>query len=230
MDDLYPDHESILHYIDWTAAKGFAGLELGSRSLHHFTETFDAKFASQIGESLESNSLELPQIMCGFVVHFVMTRSRKEATEMLDLVFDRVASTSCKVVGSSASEIPNILTIRNAVYPEAPPSRIQLSGRFSWADAWEGYIEALQLCVAVADSHGLRFALEARPREMVSTTDGLLRLFNEVGGSNFGALVDTAHLFVQREYLPLSLHKLGEKIFGVHLTDSDGLIEHHWVP
>jgi sugar phosphate isomerase/epimerase len=230
LDDLYPDRQSILHYIAWAAANGFSGIELGSRSLRHFTQTFDAKFARQVSETITTSSIEVAQLMCGFIVRSVMTSSRKDATEMLDSLFDRATLMSCKVVASSASVIPNISTIPNAIYPEAPPSRIHLSSGFSWAGTWEDYIDALKFCVTSAESHGLKFALEARPREMVSTTDGLLSLFKEVGSSNLGALVDTAHLFVHREYIPLSLHKLGKKIFAVHLTDSDGLIEHHWAP
>jgi D-psicose/D-tagatose/L-ribulose 3-epimerase len=56
----------------------------------------------------------------------------------------------------------------------------------------------------------------------------MLRLINEVDRKNLGALLDTAHLFVQKEILPLAVQKLQGRIFGLHMADNDGLFEYHW--
>jgi sugar phosphate isomerase/epimerase len=230
LDEFYPDHEPIFRHIEWCEKRAFSGIELGSKSLGHFTHTFDDRFVREVSESLTSHSVQPAQFSSTFVLRYVVNSSRKGASETLNLIFDRIARMSCKVVAIGASEVPGTSPTYNSAFPEGPPSRIQVSEGFSWVSAWEKYLSALSLCVDLAEDYGLKLALEPRPREMMSSTDSLLNLFRDIHSSNLGALVDTANLFVQREYIPLSLHKLGDKIFAVHLTDSDGLIEHHWAP
>ena len=230
LNDSYPDSRTILDCVKWSARSGFDGIELGSRSFRHFVKTYSDDFAKEVRRATAEESFEVSQLTCSFLVRSTIERSTKEAKEMLDLIFDKAAKMSCRVLSASSTEVPGALVVPNSVYPEAQGARISLPGHFSWAEAWSRYTDAIGLIVEAAERYGLKFALEARPREMISTTDGLLNLLQAVGSDSFGALVDTAHLFVEQEYIPLSLHKLGKKVFAAHLTDSDGVIEHHWVP
>ena len=43
-------------------------------------------------------------------------------------------------------------------------------------------------------------------------------------------LFDTAHHFAIKELLPISIWKLGKSIFGVHMSDNDGVLDYHWSP
>jgi sugar phosphate isomerase/epimerase len=66
--------------------------------------------------------------------------------------------------------------------------------------------------------------------EIISNTDGLLRLMEAVDSDNFGAVLDTGHLHAQKEILPLSVEKLGSRIRYVHASDNDGQTNQHLVP
>jgi sugar phosphate isomerase/epimerase len=48
-----------------------------------------------------------------------------------------------------------------------------------------------------------------------------------VGDENFGAVLDTGHQHAQKEILPLSVEKLGSRIFYLHVSDNDGLVNEH---
>ena len=52
-------------------------------------------------------------------------------------------------------------------------------------------------------------------------------MMDAVGDENFGAVLDTAHLNAQKEILPLSVEKLGKRIFYVHAADNDGCVNEH---
>ncbi|MEZ8221895.1 Xylose isomerase-like TIM barrel, partial [Candidatus Fervidibacteria bacterium JGI MDM2 JNZ-1-D12] len=58
-------------------------------------------------------------------------------------------------------------------------------------------------------------------------TDAALRLFDHVGHENLGFVLDTGHLHAQKEILPLSVEKLGKRIFYVHLSDNDSKTNEH---
>src|SRR5207245_8031765 len=83
---------------------------------------------------------------------------------------------------------------------------------FSWERTWATLVEATRSCAAIARDAGLRLCLEPRVGELVSNTDALLRLFNQVDDPTFGAVLDTGHLHAQKEILPLSVEKLGRRV------------------
>jgi sugar phosphate isomerase/epimerase len=107
---------------------------------------------------------------------------------------------------------------------------VRISTTFSWQHTWDTLVESVRACVALAEDAGLRLAMEPRVGEMVSNTDGLLRLAEHVGDERFGAVLDTGHLNAQKEMLPLSVEKLGSRIFYVHASDNDGRDNAHLAP
>jgi|YNPNPStandDraft_1061719.scaffolds.fasta_scaffold12281_3 sugar phosphate isomerase/epimerase len=105
--------------------------------------------------------------------------------------------------------------------------RVVVDPAFSWEEQWRVLVETFKFCAQEAQRAGLPFCLEPRVGEMISNTDALLRLMEHVGAANFGAVLDTAHQHAQKEILPLSVEKLGPRIFYLHVADNDGKINEH---
>lgn len=101
---------------------------------------------------------------------------------------------------------------------------------FSWQRTWDTLVETVRTCAAIAEDAGLRLCLEPRVGELVSNTDALLRLIEHVNSPIFGAVLDTGHLHAQKEILPLSVEKLGSRIFYVHASDNDSRDNEHLAP
>jgi sugar phosphate isomerase/epimerase len=57
---------------------------------------------------------------------------------------------------------------------------------------------------------------------MTPGTDSLLRLIDHVADDDLGVNLDIGWHALQREDIPWSIHKLGNRIFNVHLRDLDG--------
>jgi sugar phosphate isomerase/epimerase len=116
--------------------------------------------------------------------------------------------------------------VRHKPYGEVVEFKRQFDVRipdgFSWERTWMTLVDTMRTCAAVARGAGLRLCLEPRVGELVSNTDALLRLFDQVNDPAFGAVLDTGHLHAQKEILPLSVEKLGRRIFYVHVSDNDG--------
>lgn len=107
---------------------------------------------------------------------------------------------------------------------------VRIPAGFSWDQTWGSLVETLRVCAAIAHDAGLRLCLEPRVGEVVSNTDALLRLIDQVDSLILGAVLDCGHLHAQKEILPLSVEKLGSRIFYVHAADNDGRDNEHLAP
>lgn len=108
--------------------------------------------------------------------------------------------------------------------------RVRVPEGFSWRGFWRMLVDVMRSCSRIAAEHGLRFAIEPRVGETVSNSDAMLRLIDDVGMDNFGAVLDVGHLNAAKELIPLSIEKLGDRIFYVHASDNDGRDNYHWAP
>jgi len=105
--------------------------------------------------------------------------------------------------------------------------RVQVDPAFSWGEQWQVLVDTFQRCARMAREANLPFCLEPRVGEIISNTDALLRLMDQVAAPNFGAVLDTAHQHAQKEILPLSVEKLGARILYLHVADNDSKTNEH---
>jgi len=107
---------------------------------------------------------------------------------------------------------------------------VEIDPKFKWERQWDAMVETFSFMAREAQKAKLKFCVEPRVGEMLSSTDALLRMMDHVGDDNFGAVLDTAHLNAQKEILALSVEKLGKRIFFVHAADNDGRVNDHVAP
>jgi sugar phosphate isomerase/epimerase len=126
---------------------------------------------------------------------------------------------------------PPLEFVGDAPYKEAikfgKQFKVKIDPSFRWDDLWAAMVDSFRFCAERAKDAGLKFCLEPRVGELVSNTDAFLRLWEHVGSDNFGMVLDTGHQNAQKEILPLSVEKLGKRIFYVHVSDNDGRTNEH---
>jgi sugar phosphate isomerase/epimerase len=106
----------------------------------------------------------------------------------------------------------------------SPKFKMTLPDGFDFAAIWKNYVESLRIVAEMSAARGIKFALEGHAHVIVSGTDAMLRLFDQVENDALVVNFDTSWHFIQREYLPMSIMKLGRKIAHVHFRDADGLL------
>lgn len=105
-----------------------------------------------------------------------------------------------------------------------PKHHFDIPENFDANDQWERYIASLEQAVEICEEKGVRFALEGHANVICGSTDAMLRAFDRIPSASFGTNFDVAWQYMQREYPPMSVYKLRERIFHVHLRDTDGLL------
>lgn len=106
----------------------------------------------------------------------------------------------------------------------SPKLEMELPEPFDFAAIWDNYIDSLRIVAALAADSGIRLAIEGHTHVIVSGTDAMLRLFDHIENESLVVNLDTSWHFIQREYLPMSIHKLNRKVAHVHVRDADGLL------
>ena len=100
--------------------------------------------------------------------------------------------------------------------------RMTLPEDIVWQAVWTTYVESQHACTQIAEDNDLAFTVEGHAHVIVSGTDAMLRLFDAIPSPTIGVNFDTAWHLIQREYLPISIGKLGDRIRHVHVRDADG--------
>ncbi|HTU02701.1 MAG TPA: sugar phosphate isomerase/epimerase [Candidatus Sulfotelmatobacter sp.] len=155
---------------------------------------------------------------------------RFHALDLFKQAVEAATFFGCEMI-QTGSYAPPVEFVGEAPYKTAirygQQFRVKIDAGFAWGDVWSWLTDSIGACTDEANRASLLFCLEPRVGEIVSTTDGLLRLMDAVDADNFGAVLDTAHLHAQKEILPLSVEKLGSRIYAVHAADNDGQANQH---
>ena len=158
---------------------------------------------------------------------------RIHALDLFKLGVETASFFGCEMV-QTISATPPLAFVGDAPYKEAlafgQRYQVKVDPAFSWDALWGWLTDSMGACADEADRASLKLCLEPRVGEIISNTDALLRLMEAVDSDNFGAVLDTGHLNAQKEILPLSVEKLGSRIYYVHASDNDGQTNQHLAP
>jgi len=157
-------------------------------------------------------------------------QKREEAMHLFDLAIEIARFFDCETIQLDSFS-PPLEFVREAPYKDminfGLKLQVKVDPNFSWNELWEVVVGTFKVANQKAKDAGLKLCLEPRVGEIISNTDSILRLMDYVNDDNFGAVFDTGHLNAQKEILPLSVEKLGKRIFYLHVSDNDGKTNEH---
>ena len=212
------------------AELGFSGLQLetyDSDQIGLYTKATIAK----IRDLYESLGLESSQ----FVAHSVKNRinSLSGSEQDVGLIELKMLTEICRDLGIiDTITIPTspprqMVTKSHEVYPGAVDVALAVPDGWTWDRIWKEHIAVLRRCLDIVGEAGFRMAIEPVPYGLINHTDTFLRVAEELKSDRVGMNLDTGHIFVQRESLPVTIEKLGPRLFGTHISDNDGVVGDH---
>jgi len=219
---------------------GFKGVELGIRVPEDLTEYYTPATIKQLRDTCKSYNLEIPAFgVYTSAVEKLSSMVAVEREEAFD-VFKRSVLVA-KELGAFAVNlvtnwpygikaphdyppayfnpwVPRSQTVQSKLYMELPDIDYSL--------LWDTYLDTMRACVAFVEEHGIDLYIEGHGLVIIGTTDGILRMLDQIKSDSLGVNFETAWHLIMREYLPRSIKKLGKKIKYLHLRDGDGVWNH----
>lgn len=92
------------------------------------------------------------------------------------------------------------------------------------------FIGCIRKLADVCESMDHRLAFEPHPHRYMKNADSMLRILEHVGSDRVGMNIDPSHLFPMGEMPDQVVYRMRGHIFGVHVSDNDGLTNAHWRP
>jgi sugar phosphate isomerase/epimerase len=224
-----PSIENIFKALKEMAEMGFEYVELEGVREENLKEVYQNR--EKIKDHCRALGVKIVNF-CPIIPDIVSLNEekRKKAKDLYMRGIELAKYFDCETI-QTGSYTPPLEFIGEVPYKESisygKQYRVKIDPNFNWDVLWDILVDSFRFASETAKSAGLKFCLEPRVGEIISNTDALLRLMDHVKSDNFGAVLDTGHQNAQKEILPLSVEKLGSKIYYLHVSDNDGRINDH---
>jgi sugar phosphate isomerase/epimerase len=231
--------------IDTIAQLGFEGVELILHSLDDLENYYTAKRIRELRDRMSSSGLTLSEfaLFNDVVIDLASLNEgkRKRALETFERgaeLAKELGTENLNMVSQWAEGLEGptpypphaIYTQIRGITQVNPKLSMRLPRGFDWKRVWATYVETIGKCLEICKAHELRLALEGHTHVILSGTDAFLHLIRELQSERLGVNLDTSWHFMQREYIPLSIYKLGDRIFHTHTRDGDGVLSYGLPP
>lgn len=220
--------------IDIIGDLGFDGIELivnAPRDLQDFWT--DARI-DRYRQKLASKKLRVSQFVMFQPVVEGLSSTRADEREQALENFDagcrigrKLDAPMVNIVAPWARDLHGPTGYLPRYYEVAEPApgqkfHIDIAAGFDWDEVWNNYLDTTKACLKLAKAQGLKFSIEHHTHCMVPEAASFLRLWDAIGDPDLGYNLDAGWTLLQREYPPLAIHKVGNKLMNLHLRDIDG--------
>lgn len=210
---------------------GFEGTEMiinAPQDIRNFWT--DAKIDS-IRKRLEANKLAIAQfVLFQPVVEGLTSLNADERNRNLDnfeagcRIGKKLGAPMINIVSPWAQELSSRDNGYLPRYYEASGNEkfhIDINPSFNWDAVWENYIEVTKQCLQRTKAHGLKFTIEHHTHTIIPDAISFLRLWDAIRDPDLGYNMDVGWTLLQREYPPVAIHKVGNKLMNLHMRDID---------
>lgn len=222
-----PPYESA---IDQIASLGLKGVELtiwSEEAMHYY----DAETVKELKKRITDKGLTLTGIFLGMSG----TASSQQASRDLFLeqfkkavdIGNRLGSPKMIICGPTPFEMQ---FPKEMGRPSMETFELDVPGGLDFDQNYADFIESIRRVAAVCETMDHRLAFEPHPHRYMKNADSMLRILEYVDSKRVGMNVDPSHLYPMGEMPDQVVRRMAGHIFGVHVSDNDGLTNAHWRP
>lgn len=216
---------------------GFEGLDLILLAREDIPGFWTDAKIGQIRKQLERNRLQVAQfVLFQPVVEGLTSTDPDERKRNLDHfeagcrigkkldapIINIVAPWAREVQRPGGGYLPRFYELPNAKPGEK--FRVEVAPGFDWDRLWSLYAETTKACLERVKAHGMKLSIEHHTHTMIPEAASFLRLWDAIRDPALGYNLDTGWTMAQREFPPVAIHKVKDRLMNVHARDIDGLM------
>lgn len=209
----YPLIESIKR----AAEMGYNGVEIWGGRCHAYWEDMDTKRITEVNDALKKYDMKVP--------NFIPAQFRYPSN---------IATADTQIRNNSIKYICHNIDVAEALgstYISICPG-FSLYGQ-TIDHAWDCMMMSLREIKKYADNKAVTVMLEpahSMETDVVLTVDQGIKVVDNFGKDDFGLVIDTGHLFVNKESFTDIPIKVSEYKVHYHIDDNHGTSDDHLVP
>ena len=216
---------SLVEAIDAIGQAGYAGVEILADVPHAYPMQIDAELTSEVIRALARNKLAVSNVNANctfgywqdappepFFEPSIISPIRRYREDRISFLFKTIQF--AKDIGARNISITTGKML-GAVGPSLAASHLA---------------DSLKRIMDVAEKQEIDVGIECEPGLYLEYIEELVAWIERIGSSRLGANLDVGHCQVIGESIPAEVHRLGKRIWNLHIEGMPGRKHYHLLP
>jgi sugar phosphate isomerase/epimerase len=227
--------QSPVESIELLGNMGFDGVELIVSEPPDLTSLWNDRFIGEVRRLLDKYKMEVSQMaMFQPVVEDLSSLDYDKRMKALDnfeagaVIGKKLGSKIVNIVAPWPRELsmpgggylPRYYDIINP--KENDIYAIIMDPAFDWDKVWAQYVKTTKDCLERAKKHDMLFTIEHHSNCIIHDASSFLLLCKEIPDKSLGYNMDVGWTQIQREYPPVAINKVKDRLYNLHMRDIDG--------
>jgi sugar phosphate isomerase/epimerase len=228
-------NQSPINSIDLLGEMGFDGIELIVSASRDLTELWTDPFIDEVRRRLDKYSMEVSQMaMFQPVVEDLSSLDYDRRMRALDkfeagtVIAKKLGTGIVNIVAPWPRELrepddgylPRYYEVMNP--KENEKYAILMDPAFDWDAVWKQYVATTKECLERVKKHNMLFTIEHHTNCIIPDASSFLLLGKEIPDKALGYNMDVGWTQIQREYPPVAINKVKDRLYNLHIRDIDG--------
>jgi len=228
-------NQSPVRSIEILGEMGFDGIELIINASSDLTSLWTDRLIGEVRRLLDKYKMEVSQMAIFQPVvedlSSLDTAKRMVALDKFEagtIIAKKLGTKYINIVAPWARELsdpdddylPRYYDIINPKKDEK--YAIRMEPGYDWDRIWKQYVTTTKECLERAKKHDMMFTIEHHTNCIISDANSFLLLCQDIPDKALGYNMDVGWTQVQREYPPIAINKVKDRLYHLHIRDIDG--------
>jgi sugar phosphate isomerase/epimerase len=228
-------NQSPVNSIELLGEMGFDGVELIVNAPSDLTNLWTDSLISVVRRLLDKYKMEVSQMaMFQPVVEDLSSLDYDKRMKALDnfeagtVIAKKLGAKIVNIVAPWPRELhePNdgyLPRYYEIIQPkENEKYTIIMDPSFDWEKVWKQYVTTTKDCLERVKKHNMMFTIEHHSNCIIADANSFLLLCQAIPDKALGYNMDVGWTQVQREYPPVAISKVKDRLYNLHMRDIDG--------
>ena len=208
---------SIQDAVSILAALGFDGVDIWGGRPHVYRDDYTEAELLDLRKSIQQKNMVIPSFMPAFFryPHSLSSPNDKVRGESIDYMF-RCADNANMLGAEVLLVVPG-----RSLYGQGVE------------DAFQRLLDSVNQVCDYCKQYNLKLGVESANQavtDLVVSYKDALKIITEIDHPSLGVVLDSGHLYLNREDLAEAMENLGELILQLHVNDNDGEHQQNLIP